>query len=489
MTLFRRQVLRSRYVLQQNRFVSSSPSVPKAVQMLMKSQESATKKPTSFYPKGWTRHVGDDDNETDSADVMQAAHAVEKVLGIPQDFVLDMMRYAPTPSERCLWKDKLLTWKEIESGRDIPLPGCATFLTSEVYRKLVHERQRVWAAQLIRTVKVSRLQKAGMYLGMKRGLTLDQMIEFLCNSEQLDIARILAYADRKTGFTSTQFLHGKQEGLPETLAFPLFIDVHDSGLRTLNMRKLRLCSWSGGCSGAPFWLPSVPSLQARGHFSQTLQSLSSYNADLTLMSLEVILSQGMGGPQFDHVVRNFDWWKSPNNIGAINEISAAASDRKTNSDDYYWPEHAASMNPKELLDDLRERERLVSLSSGPDHPFDHLLDLEDSDKIHVLRSSHQVRNAAVEMRICAASYVDRILKHECVLFVFVDSAGKLLAMAEHPLLARWPEGGWSEMFGPAKRRPTPEIVEAFRRYERAFRNWHKLAYPKEGRNRTLPWLS
>lgn len=139
-------------------------------------------------------------------------------------------------------------------------------------------------------------------------------------------------------------------------------------------------------------------------------------------------------PGRQHLIRYRGFWN--------NEAVAFALDELQPSQSTEWPEGAAAMPPRRLLNVLRETAEERALGVNP--PYHNLKELpdgpvgEDGLQIQILRSHHRVVEVQAELSYCAEPHMTRLQSGDFVLVALVDTSRTLRYLHGHPVaLAGW----------------------------------------------------
>ena len=173
---------------------------------------------------------------------------------------------------------------------------------------------------------------------------------------------------------------------------------------------------------------------------------------------------------------NCQFWNCPQHIGSIDELVEIA--RRDNIDNT-WPREWETMPPRQLLNVLRENERIRSL--GPLETYSHLDKLHDNGRLKVLRTNHAIALAGSKLENCASLYANDVRRKRIVLVLLTDENKKPLALGSHPLVGTWPERGWSQIYEACNKVPSEKVVAKFSEYSKMFRRWHRDVFSRRRR--------
>jgi hypothetical protein len=416
-------------------------------------------------------------------ELKSAAEGFEAVVGIPASTTLDIIRYAKTQRESNQWKKLLLTWKEIRRGRDVFLKGLGSFDIMEIYERNVSARRTNWSFDILNLLKAKSLRKAYTER-MKEYPDKDNRGVASASIEKTSIFEVRSSLARSMAVNVHELItNASPQELKEISfcdqepPFPPFIEYervtfrrHESFSRMVNHSFLRKCLYTGATSdderydgrsyqSRPFWLVGVHELQALGHFSQVP----------TYPFLIKLLSKEESCPQRQHLTQHHRFWNNPDNAGSLDEI-----ERASRGGDEGWPQDWMSMEPRQILNIMREHHRIQGL--GSDVQYSYLDYLPDSGQLKVLRSAHEIANAGDRLRNCAQMYTSDVERMKRVLVLLEDQNGKAVALGSYSLKDNWGQMGWEQIFEISNRRPSQATIDLYQEYSRILRGWHQESF-------------
>lgn len=417
------------------------------------------------------------------ADISSSLQGLEKVTGMPADTIKPLLQLQLTnhTEDTTSWRELLTTYKDVTRGKDVFIPGLGNFNIPEVYEDMVNKRRQMYASHLLHAIKSPYIRKAYKEIlkdaddrlpPLPESNTAEDIRLWLAKYHSSDLIKILASNDlgsilKERGFS----LNNEPPFAPFISSSMSEWRNHISWQKSLCQHRFLLSAYSGSVlrgtwdrNGAPFWLVSVPELQAAGHFSKALGGNNEDEQNNLFYHLVEVLSKPNDYPGKQHLLTWYDFWNDPDNIGSIDEICNCTQ----------WPEGWESMGPRQLLRRLREIARITSF--GPMVKYDYLDALPDKGLIRVLRSNHEIGEAADKLGNCAHSYIHRVAQESLILVVLTNSKGKAIAMGSHPLRGTWNERGWQEIRESHNMRASEPTLDSFHRYSKTFRYWHRNVY-------------
>ena len=123
---------------------------------------------------------------------------------------------------------------------------------------------------------------------------------------------------------------------------------------------------------------------------------------LGAVAIIALISRPRDCPFRAYLLKHYQFWNRPENIGSIDELVGAA--RNVDRSGYLrevLPADWAVMGPTQLLNFLR---RAHAERYGKEETYDFLESLPDHGRLQVLRSNHAIFRTARKLRNCAARY-------------------------------------------------------------------------------------
>jgi len=433
----------------------------------------------------------------ETASMQSSLQGLQKVVGIPADLAKQLLRQFENCDDSESWDDwkrRLLTWEKVRRGKDVFLPGVGNFNIPKIYEKRARQLYNQFAEDVLFAAYAAPLKKSYKATRRKilntpapRSEKIDAIRDWLVSCPEADLIAIFgSNVDDLDAILKKHIFC-----LRQTPPFPLFVHYSKIGIfeykKTLDREHFLKCLYSGAHTSVtldtstfretitttPFWLVPVHELQALGHFSKALDG-NPYEETRLYLHLCHILKSPDDDPFKQHLIRHSDYWNDPDNIGSIDELTGYES--------CDWPDGRDDMEPRQLLNCLREAEELRAL--GPNVEYEYLKDLPDKGSLRVLRSSHQVALVASKLKNCASVFAGSVERKELVLVVLEDTSGKPIALGSlriPPIGRTLSEFAWEEIREASNRRPSDETRKEFYEYSGTLLEWHRSVFMPERR--------
>ena len=195
-------------------------------------------------------------------DIQTGLQGIESVLGVrTEDAQNTLLRFLPYPTGHIY--EKILSWKDIQKGRDLFYKNEGGFDIKAVYEKYLRKQLVLFKTPFLRIFKAPYLKKKCKEIGLKNPGKVSENMESLTNSTDIDLVEML--------FDSKE--NQKSIGYCNTVPpFPPF--VTNEYTKRISEGDLRAYLWSGVVPvndraryrQVPFWLVSVAELKVLGYF-------------------------------------------------------------------------------------------------------------------------------------------------------------------------------------------------------------------------------
>ena len=369
----------------------------------------------------------------------QVLSTLEKICGIPR-VCLEMQI---SNIQSCHLKE----WRQYSRGEDLFISGLGSFDIEETYRNWVASRKAdFWYRMVDFYITAVNLKKISKEIGAKAsGMKKGDLIHRLLVHESFDApARLLEIA-RTTGLKQSLMDQDRERGC----------DCLDIIRRDINRG---ICAGTTGES--PYWFPHPTSLRIQAYFPTANTH--------EWKQIERILQSPKDSPPRQHLIKyDTEWLK---NLGSIDELEYNEA----------WPEHWESLNVRQLVHYIRDRAIQAQLNHKALVRYDHLLQLSDSGKCRVLRTSHAIAAVGIALKNCAARYADKVNSGKCLLVAYYEDSdtNKPYALGmytfDQPLNminGKIPSGKWTQIYLSCNQKAPKKVHDEYDRYTAIIRSW------------------
>lgn len=309
------------------------------------------------------------DDSLTTPEAQSAMENFERITGIEQEDTRLFLSFAPKIHLE-EWIQRLLTWKDVRSGKDIFIEGLGKFdANQELENQILLYRKR-FALHVLCQFKIQCLRRKCKELKIHTG-DLKSQQDILSSILDLDLA----------SFWLKEGLHRKAK------------HCKDHGRVLFHNRDTNFfgqCILSGGVMidssdkghvSTPFWLPSVGDLRARGYFG----NIKDRNGQAFLRSM---MSLPEDSYQRQHLLHFRKYWNSPDTLNHLIKLKEEFA-----KSGWYLPGDSL-LPPKQLVQILSR--------NTVDPPYRYLSTLQDQEGegIRFLRSSDQIRQVGLELGNC-----------------------------------------------------------------------------------------
>jgi len=320
------------------------------------------------------------DCHLETEDVQAALGNFERVCGVNRDDACELLQYAPE-SQLEGWVSRLLTWKDIQRGKDLFLPSFGGFNVARCLEDQILDYRTAFAMDFVWLFKPSYLREQCTKLklaGATRRRPVSHVRETLSACKDLDLVTMLLAPDTK---------RKKRDFVFETRSsIPLFVSATDHQCKEsilwqyffsggVGRREVQ----TGAVWSTPFWLPTVSELRCRGYFGSATFASNEDRAWMDAFKLLTMLSKPEDYPQGRYLLQCRSFCDNSDNIRAF-------VDALNDFDDKVWEKLGNQSNdlpPPERL--AAELQRVVDSDC-----YEHLENLPDHGRLRVLRNKRQI---------------------------------------------------------------------------------------------------
>ncbi|KAL7561025.1 hypothetical protein ACA910_000108 [Epithemia clementina (nom. ined.)] len=339
------------------------------------------------------------------------------ITGIVEDDVRTLFQYAPK-EVRLLesWFQRLLSWKSIDRGKDLFIKGCGNYDIVNTIEEHILAQRKTWALEFLSLFEDDLLRERHTeHLGTSDMQPMEHVRESLAACVTVDLASMLSLVSQNLKCKETVWLTSQ-------CSMPLFFSLKKNGY---DEDRLWQCLFSGAIGhhlipwqSAPFWLPSVGSLQTRAYFSAAIASKQSKR---TADFLEAIIFYHAESSLLrQHLLDHRGYWNNAENIEILVGSALESSKKQITQNDLKSTQSFVN--------------KLASFYVAPG--FEYLRSLGDYYGFQVLRNENQIFRVGESLSNCLRRsssgelYANSIKAKESVLVSLEDKSGKPTAIGK-----------------------------------------------------------
>ena len=223
-----------------------------------------------------------------------------------------------------------------------------------------------------------------------------------------------------------------------------------------------------------YWFPLPSSLQRQAYFP-TANTNEWHH-------IERILQSPKDSPPRQHLIKYYTEWSE--NLGSIDELGSYLGSIDELEYNEAWPEDWESLNVRQLVNYIRDRAIQAQLKHKALVRYDYLLQLSDSGKCRVLRTSHAIAAAGIALKNCAAVYTRKVNSGKCLLVAYYEESdtNKPYALGmytfghsvfSHPVSeGKIPSGEWTQIYLSCNQKAPKKVHDEYDRYSAtSIRSW------------------
>lgn len=333
-----------------------------------------------------------------------------RITGMQRQDAIELLRFAPVDQLDPHFVNRLLTWKDIDRGKNLFMHGAGTFNVRNVVQEFIIDCREAMLSDFTTFLSSDQFHRED-YDGK------ESLLQLRCLGQSLGSQESHRLSFFSQSSQSVSSFDGKQG---------------------LDWNRIWQCLFSGSLrlsktstEYTPFWLPTVADLRLRGYFEKAISSQNSDQNQITALVVLELLRRPPTCIQQQYLMQHRDYLNDPSMIVTLVEA-------KMLFDESTWNKLKNNLPPPQQL-----ISSLFELSPG----FEHLSTLRNHGKFRVLRNKYHLLQVGKKLHNCLrqGTYLDEVKEKEMI-FVSLDGdvPGKPVAVGRYSLRERcWKDIGTS----------------------------------------------